>query len=36
VFFIDFNNGPGSPQCVQELAKTGNRITVLGSYDALE
>jgi prephenate dehydratase len=36
VFFIDFNNGPGSPQCVQDLVKTGHRITVLGSYDALE
>lgn len=36
VFFIDFNNGPGSAQCVEDLPKTGNRITVLGSYDALE
>lgn len=36
VFFIDFNNGAGSPQCVLDLIKTGHRITVLGSYDALE
>jgi prephenate dehydratase len=36
VFFIDFNNGPGSAQCVEDLPKTGNRITVLGSYDALD
>jgi len=36
VFFIDFNNNPGSEQCVEELRRTGHRITVLGSYDALE
>ncbi len=36
VFFLDFNNGPGSSQCVQDLMATGHRITVLGSYDALE
>jgi prephenate dehydratase len=36
VFFIDFNNNPASARCVEELLQTGHRITVLGSYDAVE
>ena len=36
VFFVDFNNNAGSARCVQELQQTGHRITVLGSYDAVE
>lgn len=36
VFYIDFNNNPGSATCVKELQATPNRITVLGSYDLLE
>lgn len=36
VFFLDFNNGPGTAQCVEDLAKSGNHITVLGSYDGVE
>jgi prephenate dehydratase len=36
VFFIDFNNAAGSAQCIEELKATGHRITVLGSFDAVE
>ncbi len=36
VFFIDFNNAPGSAQCIADLHRTGHRITVLGSFDSVE
>jgi len=36
VFFIDFNNAPGSAQCIADLQRTGHRITVLGSFDGVE
>ena len=36
VFFIDFNNAPGSAQCIADLHATGHRITVLGSFDGVE
>ena len=35
-FFIDFNNAPGSAQCIADLQRIGHRITVLGSFDTVE
>ena len=35
VFFIDFDNNPHSEVCIRLLRETPNRITVLGSYNAI-
>ena len=35
VFFLDFTNGAGSAQCLEELRATPNTIRVLGSFDTI-
>ena len=36
VFFMDFTNNAHSEECLAELRRTSNTVTVLGSYDPLE
>jgi chorismate mutase / prephenate dehydratase len=36
VFFIDVTNAVGTAQCLDDLRRTGHRITVLGSFDTVE
>ena len=36
IFYIDFNNGPATEKCLEELRATRNTIRVLGSYNLLE
>lgn len=36
VFFIDFNNNEGTPDCLAELERGDHTLNVLGSFDTLE
>ena len=36
VFFLDFHNGPGAAESIDEIRTSGDDVIVLGTYDELK